>query len=317
MKFKVSVIIPAYNVEQFIEKAVHSALESNCVNEVVVVNDGSTDNTLKVLNVLKNQYKDRINVYHHYKEKNKGRSASRNLGIKKSTSNYIAFLDADDFYLGNRFEKEESIFLENPEIEVVYNAVGFSFYRSIKLNEEDYFKKLNTVTKPLESTDVFEALISSKYGYLHLNGLTVNKNVFNIVGYFNEELPVAEDSDFIFKLGIKCDFMAGDIKNPVALRGIHDNNIFNNNSLYKSYNIKLYESLLLWCYKQNVPKKQIDVVLKWLWEIKFREKKTIGHYMIYWFSLSLKFPQSIFSKFFVKYCPIVRLRKKIIPYIFR
>ena len=141
--------------------------------------------------------------------------------------------------------------------------------------------------------------------------------MFCKVGYFKETLQVAEDSDFIFKLGLKCSFKAGNISSPVALRGIHDDNVFNNDSMYEKYNVKLYESLLAWCHKNNISISQKDIVLKWLWEMKFRENKTLFQYIFYWIGFSIRVPKTIFSMFFVKYFPIVRLRKKLLPYIFR
>ncbi len=316
MTFKVSVVIPAYNVERFIEKAVLSVFKLEEVREVIVVNDGSADGTLRIIKGLKEKYPDKLKVLHHPNRINKGRSASRNLGIKNATSGYVAFLDADDYYLQNRFHKDKCVF-ENDSVEVVYNAVGYEFYRSLKIEEKGYFDKLNSVTQPLEKGNVFEALLSSKYGYLHLNGLTVKKSVFEKVGYFNEKLPVAEDSDFIFKLGLLCEFKAGNISEAVAIRGIHDKNIYNDDKLYKKWNSKLYESILGWCYGQGTSKENIDSVLKWLWEIKFRDNKDLFHYIYYWIALSFKFPQTIFSIFFIKYFPVVRLRKKLMPSVFR
>ena len=109
MKFLVSVIIPVFNVEQFVEKAIISALQQPEVFEVVVVNDGSTDNSLQIITKLQAEY-SRVKLCHHPNLVNKGRSASRNLGIKKAICNYIAFLDADDYYLENRFTNDKIVF---------------------------------------------------------------------------------------------------------------------------------------------------------------------------------------------------------------
>mgnify|MGYP003630548675 FL=1 len=123
MTFSISVIVPAYNVEQFIEKAIVSIIQQPEVSEILVINDGSTDKTLEIVEKLqKNDYK--IKIFNHYNSINKGRSASRNLGIKNAKENYIAFLDADDFYLENRFANDKKIFDKNKYIDGVYNAVG-------------------------------------------------------------------------------------------------------------------------------------------------------------------------------------------------
>ena len=92
----ISVIIPVYNAAAYIEKAVTSALFHNEVKEVVLVNDGSTDDSLAILQKLQ-QSDARIKIYHHENKVNKGRSASRNLALQKATQPFIAFLDADDF----------------------------------------------------------------------------------------------------------------------------------------------------------------------------------------------------------------------------
>jgi glycosyltransferase involved in cell wall biosynthesis len=316
MNFFVSVIIPAFNVERFIEKTVASALKEPEVLEVVVINDGSFDRTEYILNKLQNQNPTRIKVYHHENGLNRGRSASRNLGIRKSRANFVAFLDSDDFYLPSRFKRDKAIFEKVENTEVVYSAVGYHFYRELKDEEKENFKKLNTVSKPLEENDVFKALISSKYGYLHLNGLTVRKSVFEKIGFFNEALPVAEDSDFIFKLGFKCKFKAGLIDTPVAIRGIHDENIYDDKDLYKKWNVKLYESLLSWCYEQGASINEIDSVLHWLWLIKLRENSSLLSYIFYWIGFNFRHPQTILSMFFIKYFPVFRLRQKLFPFLY-
>ena len=134
MGFCVSVVIPAYNAERFIEKSIKSALEQPEVSEVLIVDDGSTDNTESILKKLIAQYQ-KLKVYYHSGKSNKGRSASRNLGILKAKANYIAFLDADDFYLPNRFLNDKKIFAENNTIEGVYNAIGVHFYRKASNKE--------------------------------------------------------------------------------------------------------------------------------------------------------------------------------------
>ena len=84
MKFSVSVIIPVYNCESFIEKAIESVLLQPEVFEIIVVNDGSTDDSLSLIEALQKE-DDRIKIYHHKNAENKGRSATRNLGIQKAT----------------------------------------------------------------------------------------------------------------------------------------------------------------------------------------------------------------------------------------
>lgn len=314
MTFTISVIIPVYNAEQFIEKAVSSALIFTEVQEVVVVDDGSTDKSLALLKVLQSQ-DDRVYIYCHEEHKNKGRSATRNLGITKATSNYISFLDADDFYLENRFERDKEL-LQDQLIDGTYNAVGFHLYRNINAIEAHHFK-VATLKKAVVPELLFENIVSSKLGYLHLNGITVKRSVFDIIGFFNVDLKVAEDSDLIFKLSLKTNLVASSIDTIVAKRGVHETNIFNQDDIYENYNLMLYESMIGWGTANNIRLEKIELLINTLWVLKFRQEANMLSYIAYWIRLQIKWPRLIGSYLSIKYFPLVRLRKQIFPKIFK
>jgi glycosyltransferase involved in cell wall biosynthesis len=315
MPFSISVIIPAYNVEQYIEAAIVSTIKQPEVKEVLVVDDGSTDNTLQIIKNLQLS-SAKIKIYYHENHINRGRSATRNLGIKNATTDYIAFLDADDFYLTNRFTNDEKIFQQDIKCEGVYNAVGFHFYRALTPLEEGAFK-LSTISRKIKPEELFDAVISSKFGYLHLDGLTVKRSVFNRIGYFNELLPVAEDSDIIYKMALKCRLESGIIDVPLAKRGIHETNIFNQKAIYKICNIKLYESIISWSCKKDISIHHIDSTLNWLWVFKFREKNSLIRDTFYWVSLFFTNPKILFSYLSIKYFPIIRQRQILFPFLYR
>lgn len=90
----VSIIIPAYNVEQFIARSIRSAIEQKYSNvEILIINDGSTDSTYKVANEIANEHQN-VTVY---SKMNGGLSDARNYGITKAKGDYLAFLDGDDY----------------------------------------------------------------------------------------------------------------------------------------------------------------------------------------------------------------------------
>lgn len=109
----VSVVSPAYNADKYIEKLIDCvASQSVRVLEHIIINDGSTDETLEVLNRLAKE-NPHVKVV---SQKNQGAGEARNKGIKQSKGKYIAFLDADDFWLSDKLERQLSFMEENSAI---------------------------------------------------------------------------------------------------------------------------------------------------------------------------------------------------------
>ncbi|WP_228459190.1 glycosyltransferase family 2 protein [Chryseobacterium carnipullorum] len=157
---KISVIIPVYNAEKYVSKAVESALQFREVEEVILIEDQSPDNALMICRELSLKY-DRVKLFQHPDQGNHGAGSSRNLGIEKSSSDFIAFLDADDYFLPNRFDAERVLF-KDPRIEGVFNAIGTEFLT--EKGEEDFLSNINdeyllTVNYPAEGQEVFKGLL--------------------------------------------------------------------------------------------------------------------------------------------------------------
>lgn len=115
---KVSIIIPTYNREKTIETAVRSVLNQNYDNiEVIVVDDGSTDRTIEILESL---HSDKLIILKN--DKNRGACYSRNRGIEVSSGDYIAFQDSDDIWVPNKLETCISV-LEKGECDFVFHQV--------------------------------------------------------------------------------------------------------------------------------------------------------------------------------------------------
>lgn len=290
---KISVIIPVYNAEKYISKAVESALQLDEVYEIILVEDQSPDNALQICRELALQH-SRIKLFQHPDQGNHGAGASRNLGIEKATGDFIAFLDADDHYLPNRFDSEKKLF-KDPKVEGVFNAIGTE-YLTEKGKEEfqSKFKEvsLSTVNYPAEGEEVFKGLLSltpKVFGTsFHLNSLTVRKTALaahNI--QFNKDLRVHQDTDFIIKLAYHCYLKTGNITEAVAMRGIHDDNritkIIKYSPQYNQRQFLLWKSLNEWAVSHQVP-----------------EEAGKRIYLIYKsFDLSLK-------KGLIKYCNILK-----------
>ncbi|GAA4157012.1 hypothetical protein GCM10022217_16510 [Chryseobacterium ginsenosidimutans] len=225
---RISVVIPVYNAEKYVIQAVESALQFEEVYEVILVEDKSPDNALKVCQELAEKY-EKIKLFQHPDKENHGASASRNLGIKKATGDYIAFLDADDYYLSNRFDAERKLF-KDPKTEGVYGALGVHFYS--EKAKEQYYKvfrnSLTTVNKKYHPKEVFpgQLYMLGSFGMFSIDTLTVKRDslIKKMNPLFKSTLKLHEDTEFLFRLSYYLDLYPGIIDKPVALRGVHEEN---------------------------------------------------------------------------------------------
>lgn len=100
---KVSIIVPVYNMEKYLDECMSSLVNQTLDNiEIIAINDGSTDNSLKILKEYKKKYPDKVVIID---QKNKGISIARNNGIDISTGKYIGFMDSDDYAKPTMFEE--------------------------------------------------------------------------------------------------------------------------------------------------------------------------------------------------------------------
>lgn len=227
---KISVIIPVYNAEKYVSKAVESALQLDEVFEVILVEDKSPDNALQICQELAQKY-DQVKLFQHPDQENHGAGASRNLGLEKVTGDFIAFLDADDYFLPNRFTAEKELF-KNPKTDGVFNAIGTEYLT--EKGKEEFLSNIDdsyllTVNYPAEGNEVFRGLLGLTpkiFGsFFTLDALTVRKSSLESSKLrFNEALRLHQDSDFIMKLAHHCHLKSGIIDQPVAIRGMHDDN---------------------------------------------------------------------------------------------
>jgi len=224
---KISVVIPVYNAEKYVENAVESALQFDEVCEVILIEDKSPDNALEVCQYLSDKY-ERVSLYQHPDKENHGASASRNLGIEKTTGDFIAFLDADDYFYPNRFDAEKELF-KNPYVEGIYGALNVHYY-SEKAKEQhyDFFKDhLTTVYQKHDPKDVFPGLIylRGSFGQFSLDTLTVRKESLQKMNiFFKNSLRLHEDTEFLLRLSYYLQLYPGIIDKAIAARGIHEEN---------------------------------------------------------------------------------------------
>lgn len=184
---KVSVIIPTHNRSDLLERAVMSVLNQTYKElEVIVVSDGSTDNTDEIIDKLK--AKDSRIKSLSYKPA-QGANVARNKGIELADSEYVAFLDDDDEWYKDKLEKQMNIIQASPEIGLVYTGVC-AYY----VNEKEKYYSLGKSEGDLSQAILRRNVIGTTSTVLAKRDLVIE------VGGFDNELPAAQDYDLWIRL---------------------------------------------------------------------------------------------------------------------
>lgn len=266
--FQVSVIIPVYNAVNFIEKAVESVVHQHNVGEVILIDDAYPDGALEVCKQLENKYSI-VKLFQHPNGENRGAGASRNLGIQNAQFEYIAFLDADDHYLPNRFSITEQLFNKYPNAYGVYEPVGtvyeneqamitFSKWKGIPLSEASDFVTYPNLEK--KGRSFFDSLIKGQSSYPHLNGITVRRDIFNKTNLFETSLKLHQDTELLIRLAYAGDFMAGKKSHIVANRVVHSENRISRLNYSSRY--QLMRKLYNWSKSNKLPEEYINILKK-------------------------------------------------------
>ncbi len=269
MAFEVSVIIPVYNAEKYVERAILSAVNQSEVKEVIVVDDGHKDGALAVCQQLA-QAHPKIKLFTHPNGENRGAGASRNLAILNSACEYLAFLDADDYFLPNRFEHTQKVFINNEEVDAVYEPVGVEFsseaakqrFMSIKsrVTAENATAFLSYPINPVHGEEMFLSLAKGGNDGPCTDGLTIRKSLLARGGLFNTHLKLHQDTEFWTRLSYYGYFSSTGVHHKaVAIRTMHDEN--------RTYaqNIKsktlLARALLSWATQENLNPEIFNIFL--------------------------------------------------------
>ncbi|MBP6281893.1 MAG: glycosyltransferase [Leptotrichiaceae bacterium] len=190
---KLSIIIPAYNTEEYIGQCIESVLNIKEIeNEIIIINDGSTDKTFEILK----KYESKNSNIKLITQNNQGASVARNRGIKESTGDYIYFLDSDDWIETGSFEKivksVENSYNNNEEIDVlVGKEKGFSEFTKIETLDERIPKEL--VGKIISGKEFMEKSIKGKFWnvrlpiYLYKSSLLIENNIIFPIGRKSNE----------------------------------------------------------------------------------------------------------------------------------
>ena len=218
----VSVVIPMYNVEKYIEQSINSVLNQSYHHfELILVDDGCVDKTLDIVN---NFTDPRIRIVC---QENRGLSGARNTGIESARGIYIALLDADDYWAADKLTKHIQHLSANPK-------VGISYCPSLFIDEEGellgvgQFPKLKSITKqhifcrnPIGngSSPVIRRSVLSEVGYYG-----IKKDKYRRM-YFDESLRQSEDIELWTRIALKTKWQFEGISTPLTYYRVNDSGL--------------------------------------------------------------------------------------------
>ncbi|HEY4628521.1 MAG TPA: glycosyltransferase family 2 protein [Flavobacterium sp.] len=223
-----SVIIPVFNKEKFIEATLKSVLNQIFIDfEILIIDDGSTDNSAKIIKRF-----DDPRIRYFYKE-NSGVSSARNDGIEKAQSNYISFIDADDYWYPDFLEEMYKIIQKHPEQKVFSAAIEIetskkvipASYSIIKTNDHEIVNYFTASYK--------ETVICTSCAVFH-------KSIFEETGNFDIAIKSGQDTDLWIRIGMNFPIV---FSWKILARYVYDENSLskNKNYLNKKINFSKFE----------------------------------------------------------------------------
>ena len=189
----ISIVIPLYNKERFIKETLDSVFNQSFTDyEIIIVNDGSTDSSVFIVNAIGDQ---RITVLSN---QNKGVSHARNFGISKANSDLIALLDGDDLWEPNHLENLYNLYEKFPDCGLYATAYNKKYFNGEKIKAsynglaKEYFGIIE---------DYFSASI--KDGIAWTSAVLIPMKTFRKVGVFDEEMRSGQDTDLWIRIALK------------------------------------------------------------------------------------------------------------------
>ncbi|HEU0126158.1 MAG TPA: glycosyltransferase [Flavobacterium sp.] len=240
---KVSVIIPAYNCQDFIQSTINSVINQTYPQElieVIIVNDGSTDNTTTILN----SYKDSFKIIH---TENKGVSHARNTGLANATGDFIQYLDADDLLESKKIEIQVQALLAN-KADVAYG----NWERFLEINS-----KIHVTKKVIRRMQGDPKIALFTDFWCPPAALLYSKKIAKEIGPWKEWLPVIQDARYFL-----------------------DAALHNAKFIYTDYNVAYYRegnpnslSKKLTLFALDRYKNTLDIAKIWSHELSFNPDK--------------------------------------------
>ena len=225
MSPQISVIITTYNRAAMVTEAVESVLAQEMTGfEIIVVDDGSTDETEERLSIFGSRLK-------YHQQENAGVSAGRNRGLEFSTAPLVAFLDSDDLWLPAKMQVQHNYMMEHPEVHLCQTEEIW-WRNGQRVNPKNHHRK--------PSGDIFRR--SLDLCLVSPSAVMMRRELFEKVGYFDEDLPAAEDYDLWLRVSVA--YAVPLLPDPLVIkRGGHSDQLSARSGIDR-YRIKALKKLL-------------------------------------------------------------------------
>lgn len=226
--FKISIIVPTLNRVEYLSRALDSVFNQTFkASEIIVVDNGSSDGTLEFI-------KEKYPSVTLLEERKRGVSAARNKGIISSKSDWVAFLDSDDAWDKKKLEFQKNALLSNSTNYKLVHTEEVWFKNNIKINQMKKHQKFGGY--------IFEKCLP--LCCISPSSVLIKKNIFNQIGYFDEDLPVCEDYDLWLKICSKEKVLFIDQKLTFKYGG-HNDQLSKSHWGMDRFRIKSIENLVL------------------------------------------------------------------------
>lgn len=187
----VSVIIPTFNRERFLREAIESVLNQSYRNvEILVVDDGSTDNTSAVLA----SYSQDSRLRHFY-QKNQGQAVAKNHGLAESKGEFVCFLDSDNRWLQGKLEKSLAVFAARPDVDIVYGDI---------VTIDEFGSEVSRKNMARYSGKIAAHLF--KDNCVSINTSMTRRRCFDVLGGFETTRRRADDYEFWLRMSTQFNF---------------------------------------------------------------------------------------------------------------
>jgi glycosyltransferase involved in cell wall biosynthesis len=204
-----SVVVTCYNEDEYIGDAIKSVLDQSCydnISEIIVVDDGSVDNSEEVIR----GWEDRCDKLHYVCQENQGLPGARNTGIERCSGDFIALLDGDDLWLEERLERQLSIVEEYPDVGMVYSDLYSFDERKDNSRQRGYCNQYEYGDDNLlRRFFVHDAPIIP-------STTLINRDCFRTVGYFDPALLRGQDTDMWLR--IAGEYPIHHVNEPLVLK---------------------------------------------------------------------------------------------------